>query len=54
MAPTADMVSEPRAAQDSSREGIEKGARETRLDLILRGVVASTEDGLGHAIIEHQ
>ena len=54
LAPTADMVSEPRAAQDSSREGLEKGARETRLDLILRGVVASTEDGLGHAIIEHQ
>lgn len=35
------------------REGIEKGARETRLKLRLRGVIASTEDGLGHAIIEH-
>ena len=39
---------------EASREGIEKGARETRLQLLLRGVVASTEDGLGHAIIEYQ
>lgn len=38
----------------SGREGIEDGARETRLDLTLRGVVASTEDGLGHAIIEYR
>ena len=38
----------------SQRDGIEKGARETRLNLTLRGIVASTEDGLGHAIIEHQ
>jgi general secretion pathway protein C len=38
----------------TAREGIEKGARETRLQLRLRGVVASTEDGLGHAIIEHR
>ena len=38
----------------SSRDGIEEGARETRLDLTLRGVVASTEDGLGHAIIEYR
>ncbi len=38
----------------SSRDGIEKGARETRLNLVLRGVVASTDDGLGHAIIEHR
>ena len=37
-----------------SRDGIEDGARETRLELLLRGVVASTEDGLGHAIIEHR
>ena len=34
--------------------GIEEGARETRLDLTLRGVVASTADGLGHAIIEYR
>ena len=38
----------------ASRDGIEKGARETRLELLLRGVVASSEDGLGHAIIEHR
>jgi general secretion pathway protein C len=42
------------AATASEREGIERGARETRLALILRGVVASTDDGLGHAIIEYQ
>ena len=38
----------------SSRDGIEQGASETRLALTLRGVVASTEDGLGHAIIEYR
>lgn len=37
---------------ETTRAGIEKGARETRLKLKLRGIVASTEDGLGHAIIE--
>ena len=42
------------AIPEASREGIEKGARETRLQLVLRGAVASTEDGLGHAIIEYQ
>jgi general secretion pathway protein C len=40
------------AVQDNSRDGIEDGARATRLNLKLRGIVASTEDGLGHAIIE--
>ena len=39
---------------ENRRDGIEKGARETRLDLRLRGVVASTEEGLGHAIIEYR
>jgi len=38
----------------SDREGIEEGARESRLDLKLRGVISATEDGLGHAIIEHR
>ncbi|TXS95162.1 type II secretion system protein GspC [Parahaliea aestuarii] len=38
----------------SEREGIEKGARETRLELTLRGAVASSDDGLGHAIIEYR
>lgn len=46
------VVEEPAAAAE--REGIEKGARETRLDLKLRGIVASTEDGLGYAIIEYK
>ncbi|MEP1470639.1 MAG: type II secretion system protein GspC [Halieaceae bacterium] len=52
----AEAVAEASApAQTASvREGIEENARETRLDLTLRGVVASTEDGLGHAIIEHK
>ncbi len=36
----------------SSRDGIEEGAQETRLQLKLRGIVSSTEDGLGYAIIE--
>ncbi|MEH6593351.1 MAG: type II secretion system protein GspC [Halioglobus sp.] len=36
----------------SEREGIENGARETRLSLKLRGVVAASQDGLGHAMIE--
>lgn len=51
------VVEQPRVAEPDSgaaaREGIEKGARETRLNLKLRGVVASTQDGLGYAIIEH-
>ena len=34
------------------REGIENGARETRLALQLTGIVASTADGLGSAMIE--
>ena len=38
----------------TARDGIEDGARKTRLDLKLRGIVASTEDGLGHAIIEYK
>jgi general secretion pathway protein C len=41
------------AAQANSRVGIEDGAEETRLQLTLRGVVSSTEDGLGFAIIEN-
>lgn len=38
----------------AQREGIEKGARETRLDMALRGVIAFTADGAGSAIIEHR
>jgi len=44
----------PQMDTTAARDGIEEGARETRLDLKLRGVVASSEDGLGHAIIEHR
>ena len=33
------------------RDGIEQGARETRLDLKLTGILASSEDGLGTVII---
>lgn len=51
--PQAEVIQEEVAAA-SARDGIEQGARETRLPLILRGVVASTEDGLGHAIIENK
>ena len=50
--PAAEIQELP--AQASAREGIEEGARETRLDLKLRGVIASTDDGLGYAIIEHK
>lgn len=53
----ADMnpLAEPEvAAAVNNRDGIEKGARETRLALKLRGVVASSEDGLGYAVIEYQ
>jgi general secretion pathway protein C len=45
---------EPVANQATGREGIEDGASESRLDLRLRGIVASSSDGLGHAIIEHK
>ena len=38
----------------TGRESIEEGAKESRLNLRLRGIVASTEDGLGHAIIEYK
>ena len=34
--------------------GIEDGAPQTRLALLLRGVLASSEAGLGQAVIEHQ
>lgn len=41
------------AVETDSRDGIEEGARQTSLQLKLRGIVASTEDGLGYAIIEN-
>lgn len=45
-------MSEEEAA--SALAGIEDGAPETRLPLVLRGVVASTAAGLGQAVIEYQ
>lgn len=36
------------------KAGIEDGARETRLALTLTGIVATDEDGLGFAMIEHR
>ena len=36
----------------AGRSGIEQGARETQLALKLTGIVASTEDGLGSAVID--
>lgn len=51
---TAQEVIEASIEVDTdSRKGIEEGARETNLQLKLRGIVASTEDGLGYAIIEN-
>ena len=38
----SDVVLPDVVASDSARDGIEEGARETRLDLKLRGIVAST------------
>lgn len=48
------VASVPLEDQATGREGIEEGAKETRLDLRLRGIVASTVSGLGHAIIEYK
>lgn len=48
------VVAEPVQETDNTREGIEDGARETSLKVKLRGIVASSEDGLGHAIMEYQ
>ena len=42
----------PVATVADPREGIENGARETTLALTLTGIVASTADGLGTAMIE--
>ncbi len=55
--PGAAVVAEPETGQLAAtpeREGIEKGARETRLDLVLRGVIAFSADGAGSAIIEYR
>lgn len=55
--PGAAVTAEPEtelAAASTEREGIEKGARETRLDLVLRGIIAFSADGAGSAIIEYR
>lgn len=41
-------------ADPESLAGIEDGAAETRLPLVLKGIVAATDEGLGQAIIEHR
>jgi len=38
--------------KEASRDGIEQNAQETRLALALTGIVASTEDGTGSAVIK--
>ncbi|MFN2328165.1 MAG: type II secretion system protein GspC [Chromatocurvus sp.] len=43
-----------RAAASGDRAGIEEDARESGLPLLLRGVVSSSDDGLGYAMIEHR
>lgn len=50
-ADAAAVAVEPEPAE-VDRAGIEDGARESKLDLTLTGIVASTEDGLGSAMIE--
>lgn len=47
-------VVEPVLLQTEPENDIEDGARESRLDLKLTGIVAVSEEGLGKAIIEHQ
>ena len=47
----APAMSESEAAE--ALAGIEDGAPDTRLPLLLRGVVASSKAGLGQAVIEH-
>lgn len=48
----SDVAATPAPTPREAREGIEEGARETRLDLVLRGVAASPVEGQGSAVIE--
>ncbi len=48
----AETILPNEVAPTSSRDGIENGAQETRLDLLLQGVLASSSTGLGVAVIE--
>jgi general secretion pathway protein C len=53
-AASATPVAPAPVAFDTQRDGIEKGARESSLNLTLTGIVASTEAGMGYAIIEYK
>lgn len=48
---TADEIA-VQAVEVTERDGIERGARETRLDLVLVGTLVTSRDGLGTAVIE--
>ena len=50
--PEALAEAESAALTEASRDGIEQNAQETRLALTLTGIVASTEDGTGSAVIK--
>ena len=50
--PDALADAEDAALSEASRDGIEQNAQETRLALTLTGIVASTEDGTGSAVIK--
>ena len=46
------VTSSPASTISNPRDGIEDGAKETSLALVLTGIVSSTDDGLGSAMIE--
>lgn len=50
--PEAFADSDSATLTEASRDGIEQNAQETRLALTLTGIVASTEDGSGSAVIK--
>ena len=50
--PEAFADADSAALTEASRDGIEQNAQETRLALTLTGIVASTEDGSGSAVIK--
>jgi general secretion pathway protein C len=50
--PEALAEAESATLSEASRDGIEQNAQETRLALTLTGIVASTEDGRGSAVIK--
>ena len=49
---SAATTSTPVSDVNNPRDGIEDGAKETSLALVLTGIVSSTDDGLGSAMIE--